>query len=311
MLVLSRKNNESVVINGDITVTVVEIREDKVRLAFVVPKDASVHRQEVFDAIHGKTATGASPMESATWRQPRPQGFFAGGSLYEHKIHDLMQLASEVARELNHGFVGTEHILLGLMKEGWGVAGKVLKALDIDLASIRGEVEKIVMPGLNPVAAARLPLTPRAKKVLEFAREEAHDLAHNDVSIEHVLIGLVREKEGVAAQVLVNLGLSPAIVRRKVLEVLGHPAETNQSPERDAAFVDLAAPASIAMPQTPDVPEAIQSLLKEYDRQIERLQSDKEAAVVLDDAVRAAYLRDQIRKLTQSREILTILFRGP
>jgi len=298
MLVLSRKKNESVVINNDITVTVVEIRGDKVRLGVVAPTDVTVHRQEVFDAIHWKPANG-SPVE-VDKPSPKPQGLVVEASMYERftdKVREVMRLANEEARQFNHEYVGTEHILLGLVKEGSGIAGTVLKALEIDLPTIRREVEKIMMAGPGPVAGSRLPLTPRAKKVLEFAREEAYKLAHKDVGTEHVLLGLLREEEGVAALILVNLGLSLVVVRRKLLELLGH-------------FVDPSAPAATAMPETPGVPDAVQSVLNEFDRQIARLQGDKEAALVVGDSVSVTYLRDQIRKLTQSREILTILFRG-
>jgi len=300
MLVLSRKKNESVVINNDITVTVVEIREDKVRLGIVVPKDVAVHRQEVFDAIHWKPAHGAGPSLGVEKPPPKPQGLVVEASMYEHftdTVREVMRLANDEARQFNHEYVGTEHVLLGLVKEGSGIAGKVLKVLEIDLPKVRSEVEKIIKAGPGPVAAGRLPLTPRAKKVLEFAREEAYKLAHNDVGTEHVLLGLLREEEGVASQVLVNLGVSLMVVRRKLLEVLGH-------------FVDPSAPATIAMPEAPGVPEAVQSVLNEFDRQIARLQSDKETALVVGDSVSVTHLRDQMRKLAQSREILTILFRG-
>jgi carbon storage regulator CsrA len=310
MLVLSRKKNESLVIDNDITVTVVEIREDQVRLGIVVPKDVSVHRQEVFDAVHWKPH-GGSPSMGVEKPAPKPQGSFVEASMYERftdKVREVMRLANEEARQFNHEYVGTEHVLLGVVKEGSRIAGKVLKALDIDLPKIRSEVEKIIMAGPGPVAAGRLPLTPRAKKVLEFAREEAHNLAHNDVGTEHLLLGLLREEEGVAAQVLVNLGLSLVVVRRKLLEVLGHFVD----PSRPAAEIEYWAGigATPALMEAPDVPEAVQSILNEYDRQIARLQIDKEAALVVDDSLSVTYLRNQIRKLTQSREIMMILFRG-
>jgi ATP-dependent Clp protease ATP-binding subunit ClpC len=135
-----------------------------------------------------------------------------------------MQLANQEAQRFNHEYIGTEHILLGLVKEGSGVAANVLKNLDIDLRKIRLEVEKIVQhgPGGEQVVMGRLPHTPRAKKVIDYSVEEARNLNHNYVGTEHLLLGLLREQEGVAAQVLMNLGLKLEDVREEVLNLLGH-----------------------------------------------------------------------------------------
>jgi ATP-dependent Clp protease ATP-binding subunit ClpC len=135
-----------------------------------------------------------------------------------------MQLANQEAQRFNHEYIGTEHILLGLVKEGSGVAANVLKNLDIDLRKIRLEVEKIVQhgPGGEQVVMGRLPHTPRAKKVIDYSVEEARNLSHNYVGTEHLLLGLLREQEGVAAQVLMNLGLKLEDVREEVLNLLGH-----------------------------------------------------------------------------------------
>src|SRR5436305_1118775 len=126
---------------------------------------------------------------------------------FTDRARKVMQLANQEALRFNHEYIGTEHILLGLIKEGSGVAANVLKNLDIDLAKVRREVEKIVLAGPGPVTIGRLPQTPRAKKVTEYAVEEARDLNHNYVGTEHLLLGLLREEEGVASQVLMNLGL--------------------------------------------------------------------------------------------------------
>src|SRR5437588_7008719 len=133
-----------------------------------------------------------------------------------------MQLANQEAQRFNHEYIGTEHILLGLVKEGSGVAANVLKNLDIDLRKIRLEVEKIVQSGPDMVTMGKLPQTPRAKKVIEYSIEEARNLNHNYVGTEHLLLGLLREQEGVAAQVLMNLGLKLEDVREEVLNLLGH-----------------------------------------------------------------------------------------
>jgi ATP-dependent Clp protease ATP-binding subunit ClpC len=133
-----------------------------------------------------------------------------------------MQLANQEAQRFNHEYIGTEHILLGLVKEGSGVAANVLKNLDVDLRKIRLEVEKLVQSGPEMVTMGKLPQTPRAKKVIEYAIEEARNLNHNYVGTEHLLLGLLREEEGVAAQVLRNLGLKLEDVREEVLNLLGH-----------------------------------------------------------------------------------------
>ncbi|MCL2710578.1 MAG: ATP-dependent Clp protease ATP-binding subunit [Planctomycetaceae bacterium] len=141
---------------------------------------------------------------------------------FTDRARKVMQLANQEAQRFNHEYVGTEHLLLGLIKEGSGVAANVLKNLDIDLRKIRHEVEKLVRSGPDTVTMGRLPQTPRSKKVMEYAMEEARNLNHNYVGTEHLLLGLLREREGVAALVLTNLGLKLDEVRREVLNLLGH-----------------------------------------------------------------------------------------
>jgi len=132
-----------------------------------------------------------------------------------------MALANQEAQRFNHEYIGTEHILLGLVKEGSGVGANVLKNMDVDLRKVRLEVEKLVKSGPDMVTMGKLPQTPRAKKVIEYAIEEARNLNHNYVGTEHLLLGLLREHEGVAAQVLMNLGLKLEEVREEVLTLLG------------------------------------------------------------------------------------------
>ena len=141
---------------------------------------------------------------------------------FTDRARKVMQLANQEAQRFNHEYVGTEHVLLGLVKEGSGVAANVLKNLDVDLRKIRVEVEKIVQSGPDMVTMGKLPQTPRAKKVIEYAIEEARNLNHNNVGTEHLLLGLLREQEGVAAQVLMNLNLKLEEVREEVLNLLGH-----------------------------------------------------------------------------------------
>ncbi|MDP7205881.1 MAG: Clp protease N-terminal domain-containing protein, partial [Pirellulaceae bacterium] len=151
---------------------------------------------------------------------------------FTDRARKVMQLANQEAQRFNHEYIGTEHILLGLVKEGSGVAANVLKNLDVDLRKIRLEVEKLVQSGPEMVTMGKLPQTPRTKKVIEYSMEEARNLNHNYVGTEHVLLGLLREQDGVAAQVLMNLGLKLEEVREEVLNLLGHGLETGESPER-------------------------------------------------------------------------------
>src|SRR3954468_6281 len=150
-------------------------------------------------------------------------------TMYERftdRARKVMQLANQEAQRLNHEYIGTEHILLGLVKEGSGVAANVLKNLDVDLRKIRLEVEKLVQSSPEVGTPGKLPQTPRAKKVIEYSIEEARNLNHNYVGTEHLLLGLLREQEGVAAQVLMNLGLRLEDVREEVLNLLGHGIES-------------------------------------------------------------------------------------
>jgi len=140
---------------------------------------------------------------------------------FTDRARKVMALANQEAQRLNHEYIGTEHILLGLVKEGSGVGANVLKNLDVDLRKVRLEVEKLVKAGPEMVTMGKLPQTPRAKKVIEYAIEEARNLNHNYVGTEHLLLGLLREHDGVAAQVLMNLSLKLEEVREEVLNLLG------------------------------------------------------------------------------------------
>src|SRR6266446_6838722 len=155
---------------------------------------------------------------------------------FTDRARKVMQLANQEAQRFNHEYIGTEHILLGLVKEGSGVAANVLKNLDVDLRKIRLEVEKIVQTGSggDMVTMGKLPHTPRAKKVIEYSIEEARNLNHNYVGTEHLLLGLLREQEGVAAQVLMNLNLKLEEVREEVLNLLGHGMDAGGESERGA-----------------------------------------------------------------------------
>ena len=159
---------------------------------------------------------------------------------FTDRARKVLQLANQEAQRLNHEYIGTEHILLGLVKEGSGVASNVLKNLDIDLAKIRREVEKLVDQGSNVIGMGKLPQTPRAQKVVGYAMDEARNLGHTYVGTEHLLLGLLREEEGVASQVLSNLGVNTNSVREEILQLLG-----NEKGERKVLFRHRRRPAEI------------------------------------------------------------------
>jgi len=140
---------------------------------------------------------------------------------FTERARKVIILAKEEARRFNHDYIGTEHILLGLIREGEGVAAAVLQKMGVSLENIRLEIEKLVQPGPTTQIIGDIPFTPRAKKALELAAEEARSLGHNYIGTEHLLLGLIREGEGVASQVLLNLGLDLNSVRNEVMELLG------------------------------------------------------------------------------------------
>src|SRR3982750_4845178 len=152
---------------------------------------------------------------------------------FTDRARKVMQLANQEAQRFNHEYVGTEHVLLGLIKEGSGVAANVLKNLDADPGKSRNEGEKLVKSGPDMVTMGKLPQTPRAKKVIEYAIEEARNLNHNYVGTEHLLLGLLREHDGVAAQVLMNLGLKLEEVREEVLNLLGAGVESEEPQQQE------------------------------------------------------------------------------
>ena len=153
---------------------------------------------------------------------------------FTDRAKKVMNLARQEAQRFNHEYLGTEHVLLGLVQEGSGVAANVLKNMGVDLNRIRAEVEKLVKSGPSMVTMGQLPFTPRAKKVLELSMEEAQNLGHNYIGTEHLLLGLIKENEGIAAKVLTNLGVKLEDVREEVLEFLGADP-TDEDDELDAA----------------------------------------------------------------------------
>lgn len=168
---------------------------------------------------------------------------------FTERARKVIILAKEEARRFNHDYIGTEHILLGLIREGEGVAAAVLQKLGVSLENIRLEIEKLVQPGPTTQIIGDIPFTPRAKKALELAAEEARALGHNYIGTEHLLLGLIKENEGVASQVLLNLGLDLNTVRNEIMGLLGSalpgfgqgPQVKTKTPALDAFGRDLTA----------------------------------------------------------------------
>jgi ATP-dependent Clp protease ATP-binding subunit ClpA len=197
---------------------------------------------------------------------------------FTDRARRVIVLAQEEARLLNHNYVGTEHLLLGLVHEGEGVAATALESLGISLEAVRSQVEEIIGRG-QQAPSGHIPFTPRAKTVLELSLREALQLGHTYIGTEHILLGLIREGEGVAAQVLVKLGADLPRVRQQVLQVLsGHTG------------VQAGARTRLVRMTVPDD-------LREAEEQLEQVRQQKQAAIDAEEFDRAAGLRDQERKL--------------
>jgi ATP-dependent Clp protease ATP-binding subunit ClpA len=188
-------------------------------------------------------------------------------------------LSQEEARRLNHNYVGTEHLLLGLVSEGQGVAAKALESLGIRLEAVRAQVEEIIGQGQR-APTGHIPFIPRAKKVLELSLREATQLGHNYIGTEHLLLGLIREGEGVAAQVLVKLGADRSRVRQQVIQLLTDYGG-GMEPGARTQLVRM------TMPED----------LRQANDQLARVRREKEEAIDRQDFERAAALRDAEKQL--------------
>jgi ATP-dependent Clp protease ATP-binding subunit ClpA len=219
-------------------------------------------------------------------------------------------LAQNEARLLNHNFIGTEHLLLGLVAEGDGVAARALESLGISLAAVRQQVEEVVGQG-QQVPSGHIPFTPRAKKVLELAQREARAMGHDYIGTEHILLGLLREGDGVAAQVLVRLGADLNRVRQQVVVQLhGQPGrvmigEGSRPGRRARARLLEDALARIdSLDQRLAAIErwvGMQPDLDDLDQEIAQIRRDKEAAAARQDFEAAAALRDKEKELIAAR----------
>jgi hypothetical protein len=229
---------------------------------------------------------------------------------FTDRARRAMDLAHEEARMLSHNYIGTEHILLGLIHEGEGVAAKALESLGISLEAVRQQVEEIIGQG-QQAPSGHIPFTPRAKKVLELSRREAFQLHHNYIGTEHILLGLIREGEGVAAQVLAGLGADLNRVRQQVIQLL-HGSQGKDDPARGRGARQRP-PGRRQRGLLPEIlgrVESIDSQLSaiaqrlgagpetgDLDQQITQARRGKEAAAGEEDYESAAALRDQERQL--------------
>ena len=229
---------------------------------------------------------------------------------FTDRARRVVVLAQEEARMLNHNYIGTEHILLGLIGEGEGVAAKALESLGISLEAVRQEVEEIIGRG-QQAPPGHIAFTPRAKKVLELALREAQQLGHNYVGTEHILLGLIREGEGVAAQVLVKLGADLERVRQQVIQLLhGHQGKQpvddgrRRGKRARARLMDDALARIEALDRRLAAMErwvGMRPDLDDVDQEIAQVRRDKEAAIDTQDFEAAAALRDKEKELLAAR----------
>jgi ATP-dependent Clp protease ATP-binding subunit ClpA len=207
---------------------------------------------------------------------------------FTDRARRVVVLAQEEASRLDHGYIGTEHILLGLIHEGEGVAAEALKALGISLGPVRQQVEEIIGRG-QEAPQGHIPFTPRAKKVLELSLRESRQLGHDYIGTEHILLGLIREGDGVAAQVLVRLGADQNRVRQQVIQLLHGRAAEEPGPGVKAGLEMAEQRAGIGL-DTSDL-----------DEQIEAARTEKEAAIEAQDFERAVALRDREKQLLAAK----------
>src|SRR5690349_21290669 len=222
----------------------------------------------------------------------------------------VVVLAQEEARMLDHNYIGTEHILLGLIREGDGCAARALESLEISLDAVRQEVEEIIGRG-QEAPSGHVPFTPRAKKVLALSLRESLQLGHNYIGTEHILLGLIREGDGVAAQVLVRLGADLNRVRQQVIQLLhgysGQDVESAGSRPGGRAPADLPDDALArfdALDRRLTALEcwvSMQPDLEDLDQKIAQIRRDKEAAVDRQDSQAARALRDKEKQLLADR----------
>jgi ATP-dependent Clp protease ATP-binding subunit ClpA len=214
---------------------------------------------------------------------------------FTDRARRVVVLAQDEARRLDHNYIGTEHILLGLIDEGTGVAARALESLGVNLAAVRQQVEEIIGRG-QQTPSGHIPFTPRAKKVLELSLRESQQLGHNYIGTEHILLGLLREGDGVAAQVLVKLGADLNRVRQQVIQLLhGYQGKEPRLARRDAVEDRLAA----LEQQVGTGPDT-----SDLDEQIAQVRREKESAIEAQDFEQAASLRSREKELLAAQAAL-------
>jgi ATP-dependent Clp protease ATP-binding subunit ClpC len=222
---------------------------------------------------------------------------------FTDRARRVVVLAQEEARMLNHNYIGTEHILLGLIHEGEGVAAKALESLGISLEAVRQQVEEIIGQG-QQAPSGHIPFTPRAKKVLELSLRESLQLGHNYIGTEHILLGLIREGEGVAAQVLVKLGADLNRVRQQVIQLLH--GRQGEEPEGPAEARREHRPLSGVVARVDAIDARLSAVERrvgagpdtsDLDQQIAEVRRERQAAVDAQKYEEAASLRDREKEL--------------
>jgi DNA repair exonuclease SbcCD ATPase subunit len=229
---------------------------------------------------------------------------------FTDRARHVVDLAQEEARALDHNYIGTEHILLGLIHEGEGVAAQALESLGISLDAVRQQVEQIIGRG-QQAPSGHIPFTPRAKKVLELSLREAKQLGHHYIGTEHILLGLIREGHGVAAQVLTELGADLNRVRQQVIQLLH--GYQGQQPVTGPAPMRLGAGRRWMRGRQAEIRDRVEAIgsqlaaieqrmgagpeVGDLDRQIGQARRGKEAAAGAEDYETAAEWRDQERQL--------------
>jgi ATP-dependent Clp protease ATP-binding subunit ClpA len=219
----------------------------------------------------------------------------------------VVVLAQEEARMFDHNYIGTEHILLGLIREHDGIAAKALESLGISLDAVRHQVSEIIGQG-KQAPSGHVPFTPRAKKVLELSLREAQQLGHHYIATEHILLGLIREGDGVAAQVLVKLGADLNEVRQRVIKLLhGYPVEETMSARSAVSELDTRQAVQTRLEAVEVRLAALEQRVgtgpdsTDLDEQIAQVCREKESATDAQDYEQAASLRDREKELLASK----------
>jgi ATP-dependent Clp protease ATP-binding subunit ClpC len=223
---------------------------------------------------------------------------------FTDRARRVVVLAQEEARLLNHNYIGTEHILLGLIHEGEGVAAKALESLSISLEAVRAQVEEMIGQG-GSSPSGHIPFTPRAKKVLELSLREALQLGHNYIGTEHILLGLIREGEGVAAQVLIKLGADLSRVRQQVIQLLsGYQSGSGTAGTGAAGSGDKGTPAGVASgSQTGDGPQG-SLVLDQFGRNLTTLAREKKLDPVIGREKEIERIMQVLSRRTKNNPVL-------